>query len=127
MVRLLPHRLLVLLATAAFLLPATASAQTSPTQAYINDILGPQEFTTTGGLPGLSYEVDMTLLDGQQNVVSSAGVVTATMALTKNGSYPAQVQKLSAAWTMVVVFGASTTVGVFSRSADYNQPRTQAA
>src|SRR5579859_2803717 len=125
MARLLPYRLLVLLATVALLLPASASAQTGVAQAYINDILGPQEVPTTAGLPGLSYEVDVTLLDGQQNVVSSVGVVTATLALTKNGSYPAQVQKQTAPWTMVVLLDASSTMGVFSASADYTQLRTQ--
>ena len=126
MARLLPYRLLVLLAAAALLLPAAASAQTS-TQAYINDIVGPQEVPTAGGLPALSYEVDMTLLDGQQNVLSSVGVVSATMALTNNGNYPATVQKMAAPWTMVVLLDASATLGVFSASADYNQLRTQVA
>ena len=127
MARLLPYRLLVLLACLALLLPASATAQTTATQAYINDILGPQEVPTSGGLPGLAYEVDVTLLDAQQNVVSSVGVVSATMALTKNGSYPAQVQKLAAPWTMVVLMDASSTMGVFSANADYTQLRTQLA
>jgi hypothetical protein len=127
MARLLPYRLLVLLAATALLLPVGVSAQTGTTQAYINDIVGPQEIPTAGGLPGLSYEVDVTLLDGQQNVVSSVGVVTATMALNPGGNYPAQVQQLQAPWTMVVLLDASSTVGVFSASADYNQLRTQVA
>ncbi len=127
MTRLLSYRLIVLLAVAALLLPAGASAQTATAQAYINQILGPQEVSTAGGLPGLSYEVDLTLLDSQQNVLSSVGVVSATLALTPGGSYPAQVQKQEAPWTLVVLMDASATVGVFSASADYNLLRTQLA
>jgi len=125
MFRWLSHRLLALLAVAVLLLPAAASAQTSTTQVYINQVVGPQEILTTDGLPGLSYEVDFTLLDPQQNVVSSVGVVTATMALDPGGPYPAVVQPLPAPWTMVVLIDASSTVGLFSASADYTQLRSQ--
>jgi hypothetical protein len=127
MVRLLPHRLLVLLAVVASLFPVAVGAQTNTTQTYINDVIGPQEIQTNVGLPGLSYEVDLTLLDPQQNVVSSVGVVTATMALVPGGGYPAQVQKLEAPWTMVVLLDASSTMGVYSANADYTQLRSQVA
>src|SRR5262245_57935637 len=100
--RLLASRLLVLLAMAALLLPVGASAQTGAVQAYINDVIGPQEIPTASGLPGLSYEIDLTLLDGQQNVVSAVGVVSATMSLEPAGPSTAQVQQLQAPWTMVV-------------------------
>ena len=114
-----PHRLLASLAVAALLLLAAASAQTSATQAYVNDVVGPQEVISTAGLPSLSYEIDLTLLDAQQNVISSAGVMSATMALDPNGSYPAQVAQIAAPWSVAVLLDASSTVGFFSAGADY--------
>src|SRR5439155_12395826 len=100
------YRLLVLLGVAAMLLPVGASAQTGLVRAYINDVIGPQEIPTASGLPGLSYEVDLTLLDADQNVVSAVGVVSATMSLEPGGPYPAQVQQLQGPWTMVVLIDA---------------------
>jgi hypothetical protein len=73
MAKFLPYRILVLLAVAASPLPATASALANTVHAIINGIVGPQETTTTGGLPALLYQVDLTLLDPNQVVVSSVG------------------------------------------------------
>ena len=121
------YRLLILLAVSALLLPVGASAQTGSVQAYINDVVGPQEITTTSGLPGLSYEIDLTLLDGDQNVVTAVSVVSATMSLDPGGPYPAQVSQVQGPWTMVVLIDASSTVGSFSARADYDQLRQQLA
>jgi hypothetical protein len=127
MPRLRAHRLVVLLVAVAMLLPATASAQSGQPQAYVNDVIGPVQVQGTAGLPGLSLELNFTLLDGQGQVMAAADILTATLQLASGNSYSAQVQKLDTPWSVVVLLDASKTLGVFSASATFSGMRKDVA
>ena len=119
----------MLVAAVALLLPAAASAyaQSGQPQAYINDVVGPAEVQGAGGLPGLSLELQFTLLDGQGQVMPIADNLTATLQLASGSSYPVQVQKLATPWSVVVLLDASKTLWVSSANATFNSMRQAVA
>ena len=112
---------------AILLMPAVVLAQTGQAQAFINDVIGPQEVQSTGGLPSLALELNFTLIDGQQQVLATADIVSATMQLASGGAYPAQVAKLETPWSVVVLMDASRTLGVFSANAAFSDMRKKVA
>ena len=127
MSRSLAHRLILAAVIAALLLPAAASAQTGGAQAYINDVFGPSEVQGPAGLPGLSLELNFSLLDANRQVIQNVGVLSATLQLASGTDYPSQPSKLETPWSIAVLVDASHTLGIFSAQAAFSDMRKDVA
>lgn len=62
------------------------------------------------GLPGLSLGLDFTLLDAAEQVMTDADVESATIELSNGDRYSAEVQKIDAPWSLVILIDASKTL-----------------
>lgn len=115
--------LAVLLLTLAQGLTVFAQSQAN---IHIHDTPNPQPVNTTGGATGLSFQTAFSLLDAENQVLTSFEIVDATIDVDGE-SYEAVVQELDTPWTIVILVDASKTVGSFTASAAFQELRSSLA
>lgn len=108
------------------LLVLTPLTQASGAVIRIHETPTPQPVTTSSGATGLSLQTDFSLLDAEQQVLRSFEIESATFELGGQ-SYPAQVQELDRAWSIVVLMDASSTLGTFATSATFKDAKNALA
>lgn len=108
------------------LLVLTPLAQASGAVVRIHEAPTPQPVTTSSGATGLALQVNFSLLDAEQQVLRSFEIESASFEL-EGESYPAQIQELETAWSIVVLMDASSTLGTFATSATFKAAKTALA
>ncbi|MGA9191637.1 MAG: VWA domain-containing protein, partial [Anaerolineales bacterium] len=108
-------------------MPLAAAAQ-APGEAHIHihETPEPQQVTTTTGAVGLSLMTVFSLLDPNNQLMTSFEIQDATITVD-NDKYKAEVQELETPWTVVVLADTSKNLGSFSSAAEFKFARTSLA
>jgi len=108
-------------------MPLAAAAQ-APGEAHIHihETPEPQQVTTTTGAVGLSLMTVFSLLDPNNQLMTSFEIQDATITVDSD-KYKAEVQELETPWTVVVLADTSKNLGSFSSAAEFKFARTSLA
>jgi hypothetical protein len=122
--RILPG---ILLFAFSLSFPLGALAQTTgQSYVHIHETPEPQQVTTTTGDVGLSLTTVFSLLDGNDQLLTSFEIQEAKFTIDDD-DYTAEVQELETPWTVVVLMDGSKTMGAFSAAQDFKAARTSLA
>jgi hypothetical protein len=125
-----PKRTAILAAvitTFLILAPSLAGAQTpGQSTVHIHEVPEPQQVTTVAGTVGLSLQPSFSLLDANNQVLTSFEITDASIQIG-SASYAAVVKELETPWTIVVLADTSKIMGGFSAITDFRTAKTALA